>query len=397
MSQKIRLSIAPIGSLIVAIAFLICLAVAAISYHAQAQATVPTTGQRLITIYDRGAEIVVLSEARTIKDVLNEAGIAVDDSDVVEPSLGEELVASDYQVNIYRARPIIVVDGAVKQKIVTAYQTPIQIAASVGITLYEEDITSLSRVDDIIGEGAGLQMTIDRAIPFQLTLYGKTMAVRTQAETVGEMLKEKKIELGKDDRVSVSLNTPITTDLMIRVWREGRQTITVDEEIGFDIEQINDADREIGYKAVRSPGEKGLRSVTYEVIIQDGKEVTRTEIASITTKQPSKQIEIVGTKNNYSGSLNEWLAALRVCETGGNYTTNTNNGFYGAYQFMISTWNSTATKVGRTDLVGVRPDLTSSTDQDFMVVANTSLSRGGLATQHPGCYRKLGLSQFPPG
>lgn len=34
------------------------------------------------------------------------------------------------------------------------------------------------------------------------------------------------------------------------------------------------------------------------------------------------------------------LAAIRACESGGNYATNTGNGFYGAYQFTQSTWAS---------------------------------------------------------
>jgi hypothetical protein len=35
-----------------------------------------------------------------------------------------------------------------------------------------------------------------------------------------------------------------------------------------------------------------------------------------------------------------WLASVRSCESGGNYGTNTGNGFYGAYQFVLSTWHS---------------------------------------------------------
>ena len=31
-------------------------------------------------------------------------------------------------------------------------------------------------------------------------------------------------------------------------------------------------------------------------------------------------------------------AAVRQCESGGNYSTNTGNGFYGAYQFTLQTW-----------------------------------------------------------
>ncbi len=34
------------------------------------------------------------------------------------------------------------------------------------------------------------------------------------------------------------------------------------------------------------------------------------------------------------------LAKLRQCESGGNYRTNTGNGYFGAYQFDRSTWRS---------------------------------------------------------
>ena len=95
-----------------------------------------------------------------------------------------------------------------------------------------------------------------------------------------------------------------------------------------------------------------------------------------------------------STTLEEWLYRLRLCESGGNYQTNTGNGYYGAYQFLISTWNNVAKKV-RPDLVGIRPDLASPQDQDYMIIQNTLLS-AGLVTQNPGCYSKMGLSNKPP-
>ncbi len=41
------------------------------------------------------------------------------------------------------------------------------------------------------------------------------------------------------------------------------------------------------------------------------------------------------TAGGHTGGL---LAAIRACESGGNYSTDTGNGFYGAYQFTRSTW-----------------------------------------------------------
>ena len=257
---------------------------------------VPTGDGRLVTIHDKGTESVILTEAATIGDALKEAGIVFDDKDTVEPQASEKLVASEYQVNIYRARPVIVVDGVVKQKVITAYQTGPQIAKSAGITLYDEDTTTLTRSDNLVSDGASLRLTIDRATPFTLTLYGKTTDARTQGTTVGDMLKEKGITLGKDDRVSVDQSAAVTAGAIIRVWREGKQTITVDEPVAFGTQQIQDGDQYVGYRAVKTAGQAGSRSVTYEVLIQNGQEVGRTEIASITTVEPVKQIEIIGAK-----------------------------------------------------------------------------------------------------
>lgn len=44
------------------------------------------------------------------------------------------------------------------------------------------------------------------------------------------------------------------------------------------------------------------------------------------------------TSTSTSGVAGGALAAIRSCESGGNYSTNTGNGFYGAYQFTQSTW-----------------------------------------------------------
>ena len=37
--------------------------------------------------------------------------------------------------------------------------------------------------------------------------------------------------------------------------------------------------------------------------------------------------------------LAEAMAALRLCESNNDYGINTGNGYYGAYQFALSTWN----------------------------------------------------------
>jgi len=298
-----------------------------------------STSGRLISVHDRGVKTVFLTEAETLEAAFKEAGIEVDSHDAVEPALNEKLVASNYQVNIYRARPVVVIDGATRVKVVTPFQTAEQIVGDVGIELHPEDTTKLSRSTDIVSEGAGLQLKIDRATPILLELYGKQNEVRTQATTVGEMLKEKGITLAANDKASVPNSTPITEGLDVRVWREGKQTVTVDEAVNFSVEQIKDADRPVSYKEVRTAGVAGSRSVTYEIDIRNGQEVARTEIASIVTQQPQTQVEVIGSKPAFlpytgGGSKSEWLAASNIPQESWGYA-----------DFMVSResgWNPNA-------------------------------------------------------
>jgi septal ring factor EnvC (AmiA/AmiB activator) len=62
-----------------------------------------------------------------------------------------------------------------------------------------------------------------------------------------------------------------------------------------------------------------------------------------------------------------FLACTRGRESGGNYGAVSPGGtYYGAYQFLPSTWDSTAVHAGRQDLVGVLPTHASQYDQDEM-------------------------------
>lgn len=49
---------------------------------------------------------------------------------------------------------------------------------------------------------------------------------------------------------------------------------------------------------------------------------------------------LAGSTSLSGGTLSSDLSALRQCESSGNYATDTGNGFYGAYQFNLATWQS---------------------------------------------------------
>lgn len=87
-----------------------------------------------------------------------------------------------------------------------------------------------------------------------------------------------------------------------------------------------------------------------------------------------------------AGTSAEQWAALRECESGGNYSiTNASGKYRGAYQFDRPTWNSVA-EGHAPYLVGVDPAAASPADQDAMAFALYS-ERG--AGPWPVCGRHL--------
>jgi len=79
-----------------------------------------------------------------------------------------------------------------------------------------------------------------------------------------------------------------------------------------------------------------------------------------------------GGNPNYAPSPGEnphhndpFLVCTRDRESGGNYgAVNPSGPYMGAYQFLQSTWDSTANHAGRTSLIGVPPNTGSAYDQD---------------------------------
>ncbi|NCU38890.1 DUF348 domain-containing protein, partial [Candidatus Saccharibacteria bacterium] len=112
------------------------------------------TGKHVLTVYDDGTEKGILTEARTLREALDQAGVIVGEYDVTEPALDDELIAATYDVNIYRARPVSVHDETTVKKIMTPYRAATQIAKQAGITLNDEDTVDLVSSDDVVGDGA---------------------------------------------------------------------------------------------------------------------------------------------------------------------------------------------------------------------------------------------------
>jgi len=77
------------------------------------------------------------------------------------------------------------------------------------------------------------------------------------------------------------------------------------------------------------------------------------------------------------------LGALLTCESGVNHSINTGNGFYGAAQWLPTTWNAAALGAGFEQYVGVLPNLVPADVQDVVTKWWWAATRPN--TQWPTC------------
>lgn len=258
--------------------------------------------ERVVTVYHDNVEQTIVTDARTVGEALQRAHVTLNKNDTVEPATDTVLVAAGYSVNIYRARPVLVVDGVRRETIMTSHTSAREIAQAAGVQLYDEDTTTTERIDNFISDGAvGLKMTINRATPMNLVLYGQATQIRTQAKTVGELMTQKHIVLSAQDGASQPASTPITAGMTLDIWRNGAQTVTVTEDVPFTTKQIRDGDKPIGYKQIQDPGAIGKKVVTYQVEMKNGIEISRAVIQSVVTQDPKEQTEVIGVKSNGDG------------------------------------------------------------------------------------------------
>jgi len=156
------------------------------------------------------------------------------------------------------------------------------------------------------------------------------------------------------------------TDLV--VGGDAAEVSSVTEDVTEEfarVEQETDALPE-GETEVETEGVDGVTRVVYRVTSVDGKEVSREVVSRVVVSERVDEVVLVGTGTadaastdtagtdsgsatgggSGSGSASAsaaddsvW-AALAQCESGGNPTTNTGNGFYGMYQFSLPTWQA---------------------------------------------------------
>ena len=197
-----------------------------------------TLGAKYVTFYDDGEKLTVKTDAKTVQDALDRAGILVSAGDIVEPGLEAEINADNFYVNIYRARPVVVRDGITEKYLMTASYDARTIMGEAGITVYDGD---------------------------EIKMVPNTNFLENGVANVYE------------------------------ITRNGGRTLTVEEEIPFTEEQVKDYNLAPGTSEVRQLGEVGAKKSYYNVLYVDNVEVSRELIGEEVVREPVARIVAVGT------------------------------------------------------------------------------------------------------
>lgn len=345
--KQIRFSIFILGLLVMAVLFVALMQAKFSNVFASSEDA--SKEDSYITIYDSGNELVVKSSATTVREVLERAEIKIENEDIVEPGLDEAIDGSDFNINIYRSREVLVIDNHVKKYVRTAATEATEIAKAAGVTIKEADAVQLVKYNNILESGMATAYKVVHAKTVNINYSGKAVQKRTQAKTVGELLSQLKIERGaKTNWVSLPDEAKIADGMELSIYYQGKGNIVVEEEIPFAEQVTYDFSLDYGTRNITTPGINGKKTATYEVVMKDGKELSRTLISEIIAQEAVTQQVTVGMKVVLPpGSHQDWMAAAGISPSDFGYVNyiishesgwrpNASNGkYHGLYQTSV--------------------------------------------------------------
>ena len=332
-----------------------------------------------------GQVSTVQTYGSTVEEVLAKADVPLAPKDEVTPALSAA-VRSGSSIQIIKAKPVaVVVDGA--------HTTVHTTAATVGGVVDELGLPADAKVSEssatkIITLSSPLTILTPKTVT--VAVDGTTVEHTTTAVRVSELLTELKLTLGPEDSISVPASSSLLNGMGLKVTRlETNKKITVREPIAFESTQEDDPDLAKGETETKVAGVPGERVFEYVVTVMDGKEITRSTVRESVTREPVDEVILRGTKDprkepaKTPPTSGVWQA-LAECESGGNWSINSGNGYYGGLQFSESSWIGAGG--GK-----YAPLPHQATAAEQIATAEVLKQNGGWG-HWPSCSAKLGLS-----
>lgn len=143
----------------------------------------------------------------------------------------------------------------------------------------------------------GDSIIIDHAVPVHVIVDGHTNTHYTTGDTVGAVIREMNIMLGREDRIIPAIHTEISADQSFEIVRV--ETIFEEQEKTLPFEMVTEKDNTLvkGKMKVVQEGLEGTAVTTIKKVLENGVIVSE-EVVGETVKQNSvSEIVTVGTKN----------------------------------------------------------------------------------------------------
>ncbi|MFI5714037.1 ubiquitin-like domain-containing protein [Kribbella sp. NPDC051620] len=278
----------------------------------------------------------------TVGDALKAKKIQVGERDLVAPSLDAKL-QDGQEIAVQYGRQLTVNADGTKRSFWTTADSLSEAMTDLGLR-YDGAVFSTSRSAPIGREG--LELTVRTPKTLQIVRLGKAVAVKSMATTVGEALTSAKIPFDSNDRIVPAVATVLKPGSITRVTvvKVETKAITEKQAIAFGKKETKDATMLEGETKTTAKGVAGSKSVKYLLTYLDGKLASKKLVSSDVVTKPVDELVTVGTKKKpvedvpaSPGGTGAW-DRIAACESGGNWASNTGNGYYGGLQFDHGTW-----------------------------------------------------------
>lgn len=263
-------------------AIIVALGVATLTYGAL---------EKHVIVQIEGVPVSVRTFAGTVNGALQRAGVDVGARDIVQPSPASAITDGSV-IEIKRAKPVtLLLDGRPRRVIVT------------GLTIQEvlREIELDTRLVDEVSPPRtatvrpGMTITYERARSMVVRHGGKATRVITNADTVGQVIRELGIKLRPRDIVRPGLKRSPEQGMVVRVLKVRVRTETKRIRLSYDTILRHDDDLDHGERKVIQDGREGVKHVRYRTRLVNGKTVSRTILASRVLREPVDRIIAVGS------------------------------------------------------------------------------------------------------
>ena len=183
--------------------------------------------------------------------------------------------------------------GGETRNISTTARTVAELLSEQGVVLGADDVINVEEDTPIVSQ---MTVVIQRSFPIAIHTAKERRIVYVTAMSVADVLAKHQVALGKDDRVTASLDARVRPYETIRVVRVRKVVAETRHVTPYRIVRQDDPQIPQGKEVVLQRGREGLVVKKIQYVYEDGKLVSTKKVASTVSKKQLDRMIAVGTK-----------------------------------------------------------------------------------------------------